>query len=80
MGWLKLYHRRPHRGSHADKGAEEGDARPRRGWPPSAVAAISPLTCDSNATAVTTAPQPTEGADVDADRAEPARAAVYAAR
>jgi hypothetical protein len=29
------------------RGAEEGDARPRRGWPPSAVAAISRLARDS---------------------------------
>jgi hypothetical protein len=34
MGSLKLYHRRPHVGSYAGKGAEEGDARPKRGWPP----------------------------------------------
>jgi hypothetical protein len=56
MGSLKLYHRRPHGGSYADEGAEEGDARPRRGWPPSAVAAISRLARDSSATAVMEAP------------------------
>jgi hypothetical protein len=80
MGSLKLYHRRPHGGSYADKGAEEGDARPRRGWPPSAVAAISRLACNSSATAVAGTPQSVERADLDAGRAEPRRAAVCAAR
>jgi hypothetical protein len=40
------------------RGAEEGDARPRRGWPPSAVAAISRLARDSSATAVMEARNP----------------------
>ena len=53
------------------KGAEEGDARPRRGWPPSPVAAIARLARDSSATAVMEAPQSTDRADVDAGRAEP---------
>ena len=34
MALLKLYHRRPHDVRSPMKGAEEGDATPRRGWPP----------------------------------------------
>ena len=38
MGQLRLYHCHPDDGFVADKGAEEGDAAPGRGWPPHAEA------------------------------------------
>ena len=81
MGSLKLYHRRPPWRFLRRQGGRGGRRKAKaRLAPHPAVAAISRLACNSSATAVTEAPQSIEGADVDAGRAEPGRAAVCAAR
>ena len=68
MASLKLYHRRPHGGSFTDKGAEEGDGRPRRGWPPSPPGGDFPAGVQLQRTPVAGRRDPLNGADLDAGR------------